>query len=64
MKAICEMSYEEACDAYSEAIIMAGDVVNVTSNERVFWFNRAEAIRLYVCENFLEGVIKDESNYI
>lgn len=36
MKAICEMTYEEACDAYSEAIIMAGDVINVTSNERTF----------------------------
>ena len=52
-KAICELSYEEACDAYSEAIIMAGDVVNVTSKERRFWFDRAEAIRLFVCETYL-----------
>lgn len=55
MKEICEMNYEEACDAYSEAIIMAGDVVNVTSRERAFWFDRAESIRIYVCENFLVG---------
>lgn len=53
MKAISEMDYEEACDAYSEAIIKAGDVVNVTSCERKYWFDRAEAIRIYVCENFL-----------
>lgn len=52
-KAICEMTYEEACDAYSEAVIMCGDMVNVTSRERIYWFGRAEAIRLYVCENFL-----------
>lgn len=53
MKAICEMTYEEACDAYSEAIKKAGDVVNVISKERAYWFDRAEAIRCYVCENFL-----------
>ena len=56
MKAICEMCYEEACDAYSEAIIKAGDIVNVTSKERAYWFDRAEAIRLYVCEHFLETI--------
>jgi len=53
MKAISEMSYEEACEAYNEAILKAGDVVNVTSRERAYWFDRAEAIRIYVCENFL-----------
>ena len=56
MKAICEMTYEEACDAYTEAIINAGNIVNVTSSERVYWFDRAEAIRCYVCENFLEEI--------
>lgn len=55
MKAICEMTYEEACDAYTEAIINAGDIVNVTSKDRAYWFDRAEAIRLYVCDNFLKN---------
>ena len=62
MKAICEMTYEEANDAYMEAVTMAGDVVNVTSRERAYWFDRAEAIWLYVCENFFENNLVQKGN--
>lgn len=57
MKAICEMTYDEAVVEFLECAA-AKDNEMLPREERVCWQDRAFAIQLYLAENFSNNLEK------
>ena len=53
-KAICEMTYEEASEEYVSCMKEAFRILDHSFKELYYFRDRAEALRLYVVENFLD----------
>lgn len=53
-KAICEMTYEEASEEYVSCMREAFLIFDHSFEELNYFRDRAEALRLYIVENFLD----------